>query len=145
MTKKEKRAYKKLIRHYKKKFRVLNREVVSHPFDYGPILDYFVEAIKYFDDYYTQDNNVWSIDEGRKATIKESLKEYELWKNCEDKYVDVSNFRMTQQSDGSYKEEGTVYLLGDPKKTWIACHKEEEVHWKKFWSIIAENLLRWWD
>lgn len=145
VNRKEKRKYKKLLRQYRKKFRKANKEVTKTPYDYGPLLDYFILGLNFFKDYYEQDNNVHCEDSDRLKTLKETLKKYYLYKNCENEYIDSNDTKIIKQSDGSYEVVGTKYLLDDPQKTYVALDKEEKERWQAFWVLIEENYLSWWD
>lgn len=167
-TKEQKLSYRQVKRRHQKIFRKLAKHVI--PTDYGFMMEFFIEYLKYMADYYKNGCAVGDDPEGikpRLQTINMALQLYRHWyEECEDEY-----FTLVEPSEvEKYKAKGWVVpdternsaALNALDKTrmvnWVFMHryptfkettdlfvKEYAKRRKEFFDYVAEHIEEWWD
>lgn len=157
--------YKAMMAKYKKSLSDINKDASTCPWEYGFGLDYFVEFLRFMQDYYKLGVNVWGMerkDENPKKyknyptryeSISKALKYYDKWQNLEDEYVKVVEHPETYKTHNN--GDGTVtiddlgyhceYKYGSMMKTYRKLHKEQEKYKKLFVKTIMKYMHEWWD
>lgn len=145
-----KKQYKKMIRKHCKKLNKLNKAAHKSPWDYGFGLNYFIAFLEFMQDYYNLGYNVWQTDESLtplKESLKKALDAYYEWTSWESKFfhLDEEDVYVSKM-----KEDGTIELISKypelHKEVNLAFFKEQYNQKRdKFFSIVSENLERWWD
>lgn len=125
---KRSRAYRKMIKHYKKKLNAINKEAM--PWDYGFFIEYFVAGLEFMQAYFELGENVVQTDDTAteiKETLKEAIDTYYQYEQTE--YPSIT-------SDLTKKELRALIRATD---------KERNRLWKKFWQLVQKNIQKWWD
>ena len=158
------KAYRKVRKQHQPIFRKLAKRVV--PTDYGFMMEFVEEYLKYMADYYKNGCEVGGEAQGTKPrlqTINMALQLYRQWQDCEDEY-----FTLIEPSEVErYKRMGWTIpdtdrnkdALADLKgERWVWCQRYPDFHEttekfveeynkrrKEFFKYVGEHLEEWWD
>lgn len=134
------KTYLKLVKKYRKSMKAFIKD--ANPFDYDAVY-LFVLFLRFMHDYYVADNNVTSGElRGHERTTKigEALAEFDRWDNYESlhetEYETARECRLDDTEDICHARIHDYF---------IKANQEKEEHWNKFWEIIRDEFLYWWD
>ena len=96
-------------------------------------MEYFVNYLKFMRDYYIINVNEQSsdIDKRNLATLIQTVLEYDQYLQSTAGYVSV----LQDTPDNDKTEEQKAQL-----EKYI---REKDEHWKKFWTLIMQNMEGW--
>lgn len=162
---KENPEYQAMMAKYKKSLAKINKDASTCPWEWSFGLDYFVEFLRFMQEYYKLGINVWAMERKDKdpkryknvptryESISKALEYYDKWQGLEDEYITVVDHHETYKSHPN--DDGTVtiddlgydviYKYGNAKKTYQKLHKEEERYKKLFVNYVAKHIHEWWD
>lgn len=132
------RIYKKFLRKHKKELTKLNREASTQPWDWEFGLNYFVGFLKFMQDYYNQDYNIWQSEESLKE-VQDTLK------STLDAYTDWINYTTPESEKNIYTSEDGGRVVEIPKKVIDEYNKEYIRRRDKFFKLLGKNIEKWWD
>ena len=167
----KKRAYKKMMRTFKKN--LIKKAKESTPWDSCFGVELFVEFLKWMHEYYKLGYNVWALDvdpfdpenkiKTRAETLEETLKFYNRWQECtcdyykiarsdeEIKHYEKLGFHVLSVDgddiEQSCRKSGmtTLTLYTDSKVNAEMCHQAEQSYKHKFFECLEQHLEEWWD
>lgn len=168
LTKEEKQKrknYFKMIKMHQKRLDACNKDAHRSPWDYGFGLEYFLEYLRFMEDYYNMGWNVWNADEESTKeiirTINEVLNCYDEWDNLEEKYMHLNeiselrekyreekgNFdgKIDYEAESKYIKEHTKYPDRYSEENMKNFREEYDSLRTKFFMLIADNIEKWWD
>ena len=96
-------------------------------------MEYFVNYLKFMRDYYmlTTTDKSPDIDKLRLAALIQTVLEYDQYLQCTAGLVSV----LQDTPDENKTEEQKAQL--------DKYQKEKDKHWKKFWTLIMQNMEGW--
>ena len=162
---KENPEYQAMMAKYKKSLGAINKDASKCPWEWSFGLDYFVEFLRFMQEYYKLGVNVWAMERKdedpkryknvptRYESISKALEYYDKWQGLEDEYVKVVDHPETKKSHEN--DDGTitiddlgfhcVYKYGSMKRTYKKLHKAQEKYKRLFVKTVLEHIEEWWD
>lgn len=164
--------YQVMMAKYKKSLTKINKDASVCPWEWSYGLDYFVEFLRFMQEYYKLGVNVWAMERKdedpkryknvptRYESLTQALAYYDKWQGLEDEYITVVHHPETYKSHDN--DNGTVtvddfgfhceYKFGPKnntrkamKITYKKLHKEQEKYKKLFVNYVAKHMHEWWD
>jgi len=157
--------YLALMSKYKKSLTKINKSAYSGPWEWSWGLDYFVEFLRFMQEYYKLGINVWAMERRdedpkkyknyptRYESISKALEYYDKWQNLEEEYIAVIDHPETYKSHDNGNGTVTIddlgfhceYKYGSAKRTYKKLHKDQEKYKKLFFKTVMRFMEEWWD
>lgn len=137
----------------------------AHPGEWSYGLNGFVEFLRWMEDFYKLNENVWGMEKRdedpkhyknvptRLESLQETLGYYDKWQGLEDEYVQVvyhpETYKEHDNGDGTSTIDNlgshNVYKYGSMKRTYKKLRKAQNKYKKLFFKAVAKYLESWWD
>lgn len=159
------KSYKKMMNKYKKLLR--NHAKEAAPWDYLFGLDYFVDFLRFMQEYYKLGVNVWAFEtkyEGldefkdwptRYESISKAIEYYDKWQNASDDYIKIV---YTEKECKHYQRLGWHLYETSKEESWYelikydnyqdvnrAIHVQKLEYKHKFFETVEKFIEEWWD